>query len=136
METDLRRAVSTAYYALFHCLAECCADTIVGGRSANRSRLSWVRVYRALSHGAARDRCHDRTEIVGLSREILDFADTFVEMQQRRHRADYDPEAYFTRTEVLQQISQVENVILRFTRAPIVDRRSFAVHALMSGRRN
>lgn len=29
MQAHLRRAVSTAYYALFHCLARCCADTLV-----------------------------------------------------------------------------------------------------------
>ena len=27
---DLRRAVSTTYYALFHALAECCANTLIG----------------------------------------------------------------------------------------------------------
>ena len=37
-ETNLRRAVSTAYYALFHGLAECCADMLVGGSGANRSQ--------------------------------------------------------------------------------------------------
>lgn len=30
-ETDLRRAVSTAYYALFHCVAASGADLLVGG---------------------------------------------------------------------------------------------------------
>lgn len=30
-QTNLRRAVSTTYYALFHCLAKCCADMVVGG---------------------------------------------------------------------------------------------------------
>ena len=29
-QTNLRRAVSTTYYSLFHCLAENCADTLVG----------------------------------------------------------------------------------------------------------
>ena len=36
-QSNLRRAISTVYYAMFHCLAKCCADTIVGGRGATRS---------------------------------------------------------------------------------------------------
>lgn len=27
-QANLRRAISTAYYDLFHCLAECCADAL------------------------------------------------------------------------------------------------------------
>lgn len=30
LESDLRRAMSTTYYALFHCLAVCCTDTLIG----------------------------------------------------------------------------------------------------------
>ena len=29
-QADLRRAVSTTYYALFHALAQCCANTLIG----------------------------------------------------------------------------------------------------------
>ena len=63
LETNLRRAVSTAYYALFHCLAECCADMIVGGPGSNRNRTAWLRVYRALQHGTARNRCLERNAV-------------------------------------------------------------------------
>ncbi len=94
-----------------------------------------MRVYRALNHGVARARCQEEAEIARLPVAIRDFADSFVEMQQRRHRADYDPEANFTRTEVLQQIALVEGIISRFVRTPIRDRRSFAVHVLMGARR-
>ena len=35
--------MSTTYYALFHCLAECCADTLIGkgGRSRYRPNLRY-----------------------------------------------------------------------------------------------
>jgi hypothetical protein len=56
-ETNLRRAVSTIYYALFHCLAACCADTLVGGPSSNRSKPAWRQAYRALQHRQANTRC-------------------------------------------------------------------------------
>ena len=51
LESDLRRAVSTAYYALFHGLAECCANELVGRNM--RGQAAWVRTYRALNHGRA-----------------------------------------------------------------------------------
>ena len=53
-QSNLRRAVSTTYYALFHCLATCCADMIVGGAGADRSEPAWRQAYRALDHGPVR----------------------------------------------------------------------------------
>ena len=45
-----RRAVSTAYYAMFHTLAELCADELLGAGSDTRSE-EYIRVYRSLEHG-------------------------------------------------------------------------------------
>ena len=51
-QAALRRAVSTAYYALFHALSTVCSDGLV-----RWSRTDLVdRTYRALDHGAARRR--------------------------------------------------------------------------------
>jgi hypothetical protein len=55
-QADLRRAVSTAYYAVFHALARQCADRFVG-TGHNRSRPAWQQVYRALDHGFAKNAC-------------------------------------------------------------------------------
>ena len=73
-ETNLRRAVSTSYYALFHCLAACCADVIVGGTRANRSHSAWNHAYRALNHGTARDQCKNRHLIATFPDGIQSFA--------------------------------------------------------------
>ncbi len=43
---DLRRAISTAYYAAFHALAELCADEIVGRLPERRALAEWT-VYTA-----------------------------------------------------------------------------------------
>ena len=50
-QTDLRRAVSAAYYALFHCLARTAADLLTG---SSTDSPEWHQVYRALEHGKAR----------------------------------------------------------------------------------
>ena len=136
LETNLRRAISTAYYALFHCLAECCADMIVGGPGANRNRAAWLRVYRALQHGTARDRCLERNAIANFSAELRGFAQVFADMQPLRNSADYDPDAEFSRNAVIQYINESENAIRLFPNASITDRRAFAVHVLVSARRN
>ena len=46
-QARLRRAVSTAYYAMFHCLAASAADLFIG----TVRNPAWHRIYRALEHG-------------------------------------------------------------------------------------
>ena len=134
-QSDLRRIVSTAYYALFHCLALCCADMLVGGPSADRSRPAWNQAYRALQHGFARQRCEHRNVSV-FPGEIQYFARVFVEMQQDRHCADYDPDVSFIKADVMQLIDLAEDAIHRFQRASARDRRAFAVYVLLPARNN
>ena len=114
-QTNLRRAVSTTYYALFHSIAACCADTLVGGPNSNRSEGAWLQVYRALEHGYARRRCAHR-DIERFPAEIQDFANQFVQMQRERHRADYSPAGRFYKDWVLQKIAEAEYQLTRFSR--------------------
>ena len=132
-QSDLRRAVSTAYYALFHCLAICCADMLVGGAGADRSEVAWRQAYRALNHGLAKKRCAQQ-KIRDFPSEIQDLASAFVDMQKKRHTADYDPDAAFSKLEVIQSISEAENVIRGFAQTPRKDRRAFAVYLLFDSR--
>ena len=129
--TNLCRAVSTAYYAMFHCLAACCANTIVGGAGSDRSNPAWIQTYRALKHGTARDRARNRQYIAKFPPDIRSFADKFVEMQEKRHKADYDPTVNFPKLDVLSDIASVEEAIRRFNQSPIKDRRAFAVFVLL-----
>ena len=132
-QSNLRRAVSTAYYALFHCLANTCADMLVGGAGSNRSRPAWTQTYRGLQHGFVRQRCQ-QSGIADFPFEIRYFARAFVEMQQDRHRADYDPDISFSRADAVQLINLAEDVIIRFLQAPARDRRAFAVYVLLPAR--
>ena len=129
-QTNLRRAVSTTYYALFHAIAGCCADTLVGGPNSNCREEAWLQVYRALEHGFARRRCAHR-DVGQFPSEIQDFANQFVQMQLERHRADYNPAGRFYKDWVLQKIAEAEYQLGRFSRVPVRDRRAFAVYVLM-----
>ena len=130
-ETNLRRAVSTTYYALFHRIAQSGADLIVGGSGADRSGPAWLQAYRALDHGVARQRCNYQRVVSRFPAEIQRFAGFFAAMQMQRHDADYDPSAGFVKSQVLALISVAEQVIDGFQSSPAKDRRAFAVYVLL-----
>ena len=61
-------------------------------------------------------------------------------MQKKRHSADYDPEAMYSpvmvffKSNIIQDIFAAENVIHRFSKTPLRDRRAFAVYILLDRR--
>ena len=129
-QASLRRSVSTTYYALFHCMAENCADMLVGEPGSGQSRPAWHQAYRALEHGRAKQRA-DQELINRFPMEIQDFAKRFAIMQERRHTADYDPSTSFTQSAVIEDIDLAEQRIAQFRQAPERDLRAFAAYVLM-----
>ena len=129
-QATLRRAVSTTYYALFHCMAENCADMLVGDPSSGRSEPAWQQAYRALEHGRAKQRC-GQDQINRFPVEIQNFAKRFASMQGKRESADYNPGAAFAQSEIITDINNTENDIAQFRQAPERDRRAFAAYVLM-----
>ena len=85
-QARLRRAVSTAYYAMFHCLAASAADLFIGTEGTERSP-AWHRAYRALEHGRARSACRQGSAMREFPAEIRDFAEAFVGLQRTRQEA-------------------------------------------------
>lgn len=67
--------------------------------------------------------------------EIRRFGDLFIHMQRRLHYADYDPDAGFSRSDVMQFIDETESTIAGFENVDARDRRAFAVYALLRNRR-
>ena len=106
---------------------------LVGGAGANRSKPAWQQVYRALQHRQANDRCKHRN-IQRFPNDVQDLANSFADMQKKRHGADYDPDAAFSNPDVVQGISEAEDVIRRFRQVPAKDRRAFAVYLLFNFR--
>ena len=60
----------------------------------------------------------------------------FIGMQRERHAADYDPDARFSRSDIMQFIEETTKAIDRFNRVAIRDRRAFAVYVLFNLRRD
>ena len=129
-EANLRRAVSTAYYAAFHALCQSCADTLVGPYSADSTREHWVTAYRTLEHRQVRNRFNNREHMAGFPEQVRHFARRFADLQDLRHHADYDPEATFADDEVLQLLTDTRVAIEGFNAAPERDRRLLAVYLI------
>ncbi len=127
--------MSTAYYALFHCLATCCADMLVGGTNSDRSEGAWVQTYRALDHRDARNRCRN-VLVRRFPPEVQRFARHFVAMQEQRHAADYNPTEKFSKSSVNLDINATSNIIDNFMKVAARDRRAFAVYVLLPQRQS
>ena len=132
----LRRAVSAAYYALFHAMARSCADALVGSTRANRSQAAWRQAYRALEHSHARNQCKNKAVMEKFPEEIQSFGQTFIEMQEQRHAADYDPDPKLLRTDVKQLIDETAKAITEFDKTTPADRKAFAIYVLLRTRRD
>lgn len=108
-QTDLRRAVSNAYYAVFHCAAQGFADSLIGTR--RRQTEAWRKVYRAIEHGKAKDE-FKALRSSAPSRAVRAFAVTFVELQELRHAADYDPAPFrYSRRQINALITQARAAV-------------------------
>jgi hypothetical protein len=90
-EAFMRRAVSTAYYAVFHALARMCADELIGGNKAKGQ--PWGRVYRALDHRTAKQTLLSPDAAL-IAPAIVEIGRAFANLQEKRHDADYNP-AFF-----------------------------------------
>lgn len=110
-QASLRRATSTAYYALFQLLAAAGSEAIAPARPATLrhrirrafSHADMKRVCAGFSHGSEENLPDEIRElvVVPLQPELGKIADAFVQLQQARHAADYDYSQPLTKPEVL-----------------------------------
>ena len=138
MQATLRRAVSTIYYAAFTCLANVCADKLVGQyhRLDDVGKRAWVQVYRSVDHGKAKSRCKSNLAMAQFPPEVCDFGALFVDLQYDRTIADYVPYESFFKSEVEIMADTTEEIMCRFIGVPSGVLRAFAVHILFDSRKN
>ncbi len=124
-QANLRRAISAAYYALFHMLVDEACRIQVGAQH-NQAPFRQV-LGRAFAHTVMKEACKSfggGTLKKGVAKglpagfaipaEIRELAETFVDLQEWRHRADYDLTERFKRSDVLSLIKEVERRIHAF----------------------
>lgn len=136
-QSNLRRAVSGAYYAMFHSLVHeaCCAQ--LGAQHAH-ARYRHV-LGRGFVHGTMKEACrafsrhalparilHRLPPAFAIPPEIIAIATDFVELQDRRHIADYDLAERFVRSEVRQLLRTTRIRIAAFANLPpCIEKRFF-----------
>ena len=130
----MRTAVSSTYYALFHALCQNCANVIIGTRGADRSRRAWRQAYRSPKHQLAKRRFSDQKVMKAFPKEIEDFGNTFVNVQIKRHAADYDPWFRTARSEVSTDIATAEAAVRKLQSSPMKDRRALAAWVTLENR--
>ncbi|MEM9899421.1 MAG: hypothetical protein AAF742_08600, partial [Pseudomonadota bacterium] len=91
--------------------------------------------YRSVDHTFAKEQCRNRKVMAKFPKDIEDFGNLFVDLQEDRHRADYDPSEAFFKSDVIETINAAESAILAFRRSSIKDRRAFAAWTTMKTRR-
>lgn len=128
-QADLRRALSTTYYAAFHFVLAQCADLLTcdpGGQVLSRA---WRQVYRSIKHVDVRNACNAAADATyGFPAEIQGFAVLYPNMRKIREEADYDPiNRVFNSQHVMAKISDVDFAILQFGNATEAHRRAFAI---------
>lgn len=119
-QADLRRSVSSAYYAVFHGISYAVSTQIVGKANDLQSARTLVR--RSLQHSAMKEACvgfasgtpkdqHRQASGNSPLGPLQKVANIFVALQAQRHVADYDFSRSIKRTEALVAIEDASNAI-------------------------
>jgi uncharacterized protein (UPF0332 family) len=137
---SLRRAVSAAYYSLFHGLVSEATNLLVS--QAERRSPRYLLVYRSFEHGQMLKSCEliakqkppARLGVKSFGQEVGSVATAFINLQSQRHRADYDPQSKFAKNEVDEVIQLAQSALTVIREAPASERKIFLTFLLLKGR--
>jgi hypothetical protein len=144
-QVDLRRAVSSAYYGLFHTATITVADYVVG--KSRRNSAEWSLACRSVDHKKLLEVCEaiDKNPPPLRFRPLLpeslissgfkDYARAVIEFQEKRHQADYDPAILFKVSDVRSIVSTAKAAYARFSAITEEERRTFVCLLIFSPRR-
>lgn len=120
-QANLRRAVSAAYYALFHLLVDEAARLFAGliGRDDTATITRLIRTFdhrglKEVSNGFKQSRLPLVLQLEGYAApdDLKRVAEIFVRLQEVRHDADYDTAKIVTREEVQIHIRDVRKAFV------------------------
>lgn len=143
-QADLRRAISNAYYGVFHAVVTAAADDFVG--RTKRQTPRYALVYRSIDHGSLRGLCTnvEKTTLPkkyikyeprgGFGPDLTALATAVVELQEKRHAADYDPLFRVNMTDAVLAVATGRTALIRFRRANSTRRKAFISLAVFSPR--
>ena len=142
-QVDLRRAISSAYYAVFHATLAAVADAFVG--RTNRASEQYALVYRSVSHERFKRTCGQvqgplppelrNLAPSGFSTDLRRFALAGLTLQEARHTADYDPRPRFRTSNALAQIDLAKVALRHWLNASTEQRTVFLMLLAFEPRR-
>jgi uncharacterized protein (UPF0332 family) len=134
-QVDIRRAISAAYYSVFHYVMTMAADEFIGNTKRRDQRYTLV--YRSVDHRTFKELCIEiikntptaryRTYInsCNFNVDIKSFARAVPELQEKRHIADYDPSQRVRTSNASLAISMARSAIAAFDRADLECKKMF-----------
>jgi hypothetical protein len=129
--TFKRRAVSAAYYAVFHAVAELCAREILGGVKSDS--FEFERVYRALEHGSLKNVFNNPP--LNASPQFKQIGILVAQLQSERHRADYLPmRRLYTAKTCAQHLASARLAVTLLKDLGKADRKTLAITLLFKNR--
>lgn len=141
---DLRRAISNAYYAVFHAVVTEAADDFAG--KTHRHTPRYALVYRSIDHRSLRSVCEDVIKTAlpakyrmheprgGFGPDIRALATAVVDLQEKRHSADYDPLFRVGMSDALLAVATARTALDRLKSASGAKRRAFLSVVVFSPR--
>jgi hypothetical protein len=136
-QADRRRAISAAYYAVFHCTLTAVADQFVG--RADRKTARYALSYRSIDHSklerlckvakrAQIDRNSEYAKFISadsFGENIRNFASLLLELKEKRSSADYDPSHWVKIADARNAISSARSAIEQFENAQSAEMMTF-----------
>ncbi len=108
-QASLRRAVATAYYAVFHALAKMCADQLIG---FSKPWEVYTPIYRSIDHGGDRKVLREARKDPASGPTVAAIGVIFSGLYDKRIEADYVPEPFkYSRREVKDLIQEARDAI-------------------------
>jgi hypothetical protein len=141
VQANLRRSISSAYYATFHLLV---ADAVQ--QFFPQIPPLGDRVGRAFAHSEMKKACAKFSQLklpddlatllpAGISEDLVRIAKSFVSLQQARHDADYDTSLVFSRDDALSFVADAHFVFEDWQRIRHTDEATVFLAALAFGAR-
>jgi hypothetical protein len=143
-QVDIRRAISSAYYGIFHAVITKAVDQIIG--ATNRDKNHYGLAYRSVNHSRLRELCNEVQKSVlsnryrpyapsaGFGVHIVAFAEAVVELQEKRHAADYDVMIRMNRSDAVLAVATARAALSGFDRASQQEHLAFLYLLLFSPR--
>lgn len=134
-QADVRRAISSAYYAAFHALLAAAADEAIG--RTKRGTVEYALAYRSINHAWVKTLCQtlasgsttgkigDLAPENGFGSNLTATGIAILELQQRRLEADYDPLLRVKTADATLAVRAARSAIRRLAKAPGAKRKRF-----------